>query len=88
MGVPNQAVEVCQEGGALCQLIEGAGFDQAFQRALVQVAGIHPFEQVLNSQERPTLRSRFDNALCDALPDVLYAGETETNRLRAVFGAL
>ena len=51
------------------------------------MAAVDPFEEVLNRLERPTGTSRFDDSARDALSHVLHAGETEANRLLAVFGA-
>ena len=68
---------------APAQRVEGAGLHHALQPPLVQVAVVHPREELLDSGERLAL-SRLDDPLDDALAHVLDVRQPEAYRpLRA-----
>ena len=85
--VGDQPVQAGQQRLPLGQLVERPSLDQALQRPLGQVAGVHPLEELLHAGEGP-VPPCLDDPLRHPLAHVLHVGQPEADRPRPLRLAL
>ena len=81
-------VEARQDDGAVAEGVEGAGLDEAFEGALVPLAQVEAFAQVVEPGEGTTLHAFGDQRLDGPVADEFDAREAEADGGGAVLACL